>query len=121
MNNLIKLFVERSVTDALLKKQEEFKYANVWLECDGYPEPYFWIAPETKTDPIIKQGDVKGYYLKDYMDRYYDKWLVMMIKDIAEDIEAAMKPDETTKLEQMIDDMRHKSFDIGKPKYKKED
>ena len=55
------------------------------------------------------------------MDRYYDKWLVMMIKDIAEDIEAAMNPDETTRLEQMIDDMRHKSFDIGKPKYKKED
>ena len=115
---MIKNFVKQCIIDSFLGKQDEFKYANVFIEyvVDEHLEPMFLVVKECGVDPLLADGSV-SFPISDYIKRFHEKWMKVMVDDITNEVEKNLEP---THLEVMLEEMRKKSFDIGKPKYKED-
>ena len=102
---------------AFLGRQDEFKYANVFIEyevCDG--ESSFVVVKECGIDPQLVDGCIT-FPVLDYVKEFPYNWMKMMIEDITSEIENNIDP---THIEVLIEEMRHMSFEVGRPKYKNE-
>lgn len=99
---------------AFLDEQDEFKFSNVYLEYTCYPEPYFYVVKECDKDPQLCNTD-NCFPVKAYMDEYHERWMRVMIEDICNEIEKNL---EKTPLDLVLEDIRHKVFEIGKPQMK---
>ena len=115
---MLKDYVKQCIIDSFLGKNDEFKYANVFIEyvTDGNLDPMFLVVKECGVDPLLAEGSV-CFPISDYIKRFHEKWMEVMIDDITNEVEKNLEP---THLEVMLEEMRKKSFDIGKPKYKEE-
>lgn len=116
----IKDFVKQCIIDSFLGKQDEFKYANVFIEyvVNEHLEPMFLVVKECGIDPLMVEGiDSVSFPVNSYIKEFKDKWMVVMIDHMTKEVENKLEP---THLEVMLEEMRKKSFDIGKPKYKEE-
>ena len=111
-------FIENCIIKSFLGKQDEFQYANVFIEyvTDGNLDPMFLVVKECGVDPLLAEGSV-CFPISDYIKHFHEKWMRVMIDDIADEVEKNLEP---THLEVMLEEMSKKSFDIGKPKYKEE-
>ena len=111
-------FVKQSIIDSFLGKNDEFQYANVFIEyvTDGNLDPMFLVVKECGVDPLLAEGSV-CFPISDYIKHFHEKWMEVMVDDIINEVEKNLEP---THLEVMLEEMRKKSFDIGKPKYKEE-
>ena len=111
----MKDFIQKCIINSFLGIQDEFQYANVFIEyVTGYNlEPMFLVVKECGVDPLLADGSV-CFPISDYIKHFHDKWMRVMINDITDEVEKNLEP---TNLEVMLDEMRKKSFDIGKPKY----
>ena len=105
----IKDFVKDSMIQAFLDENEEFKYYNVYLEYTNVGDPYFYVVKECDEDPQICGG--VAFFLKDYFDRYWEKWMNAMIDDISREIEKNL---DNTPLERKLEIIRHQVFELGK-------
>lgn len=114
----MKNFIQTCVIDSFLGKQDEFKYANVFIEyvVDEHSEPMFLVVKDCGVDPLLADGSV-SFPISDYIKRFHEKWMKVMVDDITNEVEKNLEP---THLEVMLEEMRKKSFDIGKPKYKED-
>ena len=121
----LNFIVEQSMVNAFMKRQDETRIGNMFIEYTFYPEPYFFVVDGSKTDidPILSDGP--AFVMNDYIKRYGEGWMVMMVKDISAEIEKHIERDlftldknEESKLDALLDEIRHKVFEIGKPKMK---
>lgn len=106
----IKDFVKDCMIKSFLDEQDEFKYENVYLEYTCYPEPYFYVVKECDEDPQCCSTD-NCFPVKVYMDKFKERWMMAMIKDISNEI---VKKLDKTPLEMKIDIIRHQVFELGK-------
>ena len=112
----IKDFVKESVIDSFLGRQDEFKYANVYVEyvIDCELEPVFLVVKECGIDPLLVEG-TPAFSIIDYIKLFHEQWMKVLINDITKEVEKNVEP---THIEVMLEDMKKKAFDIGKPKYR---
>ena len=56
-----------------------------------------------------------------YVTKYkHSRWFKELTKDILEEVMKRYEPDETDRLVNMLEEMRHQVFEIGKPKYRED-
>ena len=108
--NRIRDFVRGAMFMSFEDNGDEFKYQFVYLEYSAYPEPMFMVVKEEPgKDPKIYGG--KEYWVTEYMDKYQERWMKAMIKDITDQIQ--IKNNEA-KMERKLDAIRKKVYEISK-------
>ena len=87
-------------------------------ECGSFSEASVVICNKEEDGRF---HEVNGVWidLEEYVTKYkHSRWFKELTKDILEEVMERYEPDETDRLEDMLEEMRHRSFDIGKPKYR---
>lgn len=96
---------------AFMDNGDEFRYNNVYIEYECCDEPVFIVVKEGDEDPKLSSGI--AFCMSDYTKEYQENWMKAMIEHISQEIEKNL---EKTQLDLILDDIRLKVFDIGKPK-----
>ena len=122
MRQIIRNTVEDSVIGFLQGKVNDTLINNVMLcwhgEVLSLSEANLVIVKRSD-DGMFRETEGWVLYLKPYITKMkYSVWFKSLVDDITDEVMKIIEPDNEMKLDLLLEEIRHKTFDIGKPKMK---